>query len=249
MNKLIKYTVLLFMLGIITEVNAECSNKERLEISTAASNISMDYKLETLVIDFKGEFHPEIDPSQVELSETSEYRYYDKITLNANNISDKVYVVLRSDDGDINREFHYSDLDNGSLVYEVPDTLIIRHYTLTIYSELSNCLNEELRKIEVATPKYNDYFEEGICRNNNATYCNKYVTTDVSISSDEYNRLIDEYMQNENNNNSSNEQQSNEPTKEKNKFIYDIVIAICLCLVVVIIIVIVKRKKMKNIGV
>ena len=181
--KKIKMCGLLMVLSLflgLDKVNAECDNRTQLEINTASSNVTMDYSLESLTVDAEGNLHPEIAPQDVEISETSEYSLIDKVTLNINNVSDKVYVVLHGNDGDINREYHSSDLKNGSLSYKVPDTAKIRNYTLTIYSDVDSCSNQELRSIEVTTPMYNDIADQVLCENNNAYYCQRYVTTPIN---------------------------------------------------------------------
>ena len=240
------FLVLFFCL--IFKVSAVCDNNTRIELSSAASNVTMNYTIEQLVVDSLDRVHPEIDPKDVELSETSKYRFYDRVTLNVNNISDKIWVVLTSDDNDINKEYHYSDLSDGSISYKVPDTEIIRHYTLTIYSEAYGCENEELRQIQVATPMYNPMADEGVCDGNNANYCNTYVTSEVSISEDEYNRLLDEYInRNENIENNNVDDKKKEEENNNRKNINIMLVGVCIVLVLAIIIVIVRRrKKMKD---
>ena len=234
---------LLVLFGFINKVNAVCDSKARLELSTAASNVTMDYEIETFVFDYEGNIHPELKPSDIEISETSSYQLDERVVLKVSNVTDKIYVALYSEEDNINEEYHYKDLEDGTLIYDVPDTLIIRHFTLTVYSEALECESEELRKIEIATPKYNDYFEEGVCQNNDASYCNKYVTTDVSISESEYMRLLEEYMKNME---IPDEEETNtQVSKENNskKIIYSIGIVIILVLLILVIVGIFKRRK------
>ena len=235
---------LLVLFGFINKVNAVCDSKARLELSTAASNVTMDYEIETFVFDIDGNIHRELNPSDIEISETSSYQLDERVVLKISNVTDKIFVALYSEEENINEEYHYKDLENGTLVYNVPDTLIIRHFTLTIYSESLDCEMEELRKIEVATPKYNDYFEEGVCQNNNASYCNKYVTTDVSISESEYRRLLDEYMKNmEIPDEEENPTQNNKEDNSKKVILYSVGIVIIVVLLVLVIVSIFKRRK------
>ena len=78
----------------LDKVNASCDNKTQLEINTASSNVSMDYSVETNVIDLDGNVHPELSAKDITLSETSEYSLRDKIIMKVNNTTDKVYVVF-----------------------------------------------------------------------------------------------------------------------------------------------------------
>ena len=208
-----KLNILLFTITAIffnvIIVKAACDSKERLKINTAASNVEMDYNITTNVIDLEGNIVPDVKIGDFVLEEGSPYSISDKVTVTVNNITDKIYVIFHSDDDNIDEEYHYEDLENGSFTYEVADVNKIRTYTLTVYSDVTGCLDEEINKFEIKTPKYNSYADLEVCQNNNEYYCKKYLTSDIEIPDEIFN------IQRENQNN-GNELEEN---KKNNKVI------------------------------
>lgn len=237
-------TILIGIIFYAMNVKAKCSNETQYALNVASSNVSMNYSIDTFTVDSKGNLHPEIPVDQIEVNELSEYTITEKMSLKIENVTDKIYVVLRSDEESINQMFHYEDLENGRFVYDIPNTDIIRHFELTIYSNESECIDEELRKIEVTTPKYNDYAGYGICENNNAYYCKKYVTSDIDEE------IFDKYEK-ENKKNKEKENNTNiENNKKYNilKIILIIIIPIAfIVLIIIIIYLIIKKRRKKDI--
>ena len=234
---------LAFILGI-DKINAECDNKTQLEINTASSNVTMNYNINTVVLDRNGKEHPEISPSDVETGELSEYLKSDKITIKIENITDKIYVVFQNLDEKINKEYHYRDLKDGTITYEVPDNKKIRNYKLIIYSDVSDCLNQELRIIDLKTPMYNENSSYAYCINNNSYYCQKYITTEIGNDESIYN----DYLESQNNGVQNNATGSE---KTSNKLLLNIGIVTVIVLIIVIVFVIYKKNKNKfkqNIG-
>ena len=236
---------ILLMIFTLDKVNAACDNKTQLEINTASSNVSMDYTIEKNVIDLEGNIHPEISADEITLSETSEYSLQDQIVVKVNNITDKVYVVFYSEDDGINREYHYSDLQDGAFTYELPDNTQIRNYTLTIYSDVAECPNEELRKINKTTPMYNEIASRNYCENNNSYYCQEYVTTPINVNEED---LINKYLESQ----ESEEEQQEEEKKENNMMVIFGIVIVCVLIIAIIWIIIRnknnKDKIMKSIG-
>ena len=91
MKKIGIYVVFLSFLSFlcVDKVNAECDNRTQLEINTASSSVSMNYDMETLVIDKNNKVHPELSPNDIEYSEVSEYTTIDQVTVNIQNVTDK----------------------------------------------------------------------------------------------------------------------------------------------------------------
>ena len=167
----------------------------------------------------------------------SEYSLVDRAVININNVSDKVYVVFRSNDDNINKEYHYKDLENGSLTYEVPDLETIRNYTLTVYSDVAECGNQELRTINVTTPMYNSLADQVGCENNNAYYCQRYITTPINENEIE----LDSDNVNGNNNLNSEDAKNNQ-----NFMLFTLGIIVIIVIIIAIIIMIIKNKQKKD---
>ena len=231
--------IVLSLIFSLDKVNAECDNKSQLEINAASSNVTMNYTLETLVVDTDGNIHPEIASEDVELSELGKYSLIDKASINVNNVSDKVYVVFYSNDDGINKEYHYQDLKNGSFTYEVPELDTIRNYTLTIYSDVSNCGNQELRTIDVTTPMYNSLSEQVVCNGNDAYYCQRYITTPINI---------DELDLKDNIKNTDKDSNLDNENNNQNFILFTIgIIAVIMIIIAIIIMVFENKRKNNNI--
>ena len=113
---------LAFILGI-DKINAECDNKTQLEINTASSNVTMNYNINTVVLDRNGKEHPEISPSDVETGELSEYLKSDKITI-------KGGVVMFHLTQNIRRATIDIDMDLIKLI-----KIILKNYLIKIITE------------------------------------------------------------------------------------------------------------------
>ena len=219
----------------IDKVNAECDNRTQLEINTASSSVSMNYNMKTLVIDRNNNVHPEISPDSVEHTELSEYTTIDQVTVNIENVTDKIYVVFENEDDGLYKVYHYQDLENGGLKYVVPDNEKIRKFKLTIYSNLSDCIDQELRTIEVITPKYNELSSYPMCENNDSYYCKTYVTSEINVDIE---KMSKDYV-----NNSKENVNDNETKNELNKTIYLVGIVIIVILIGLIIVVLIRNRK------
>lgn len=238
MKKLKLYVIFLVIMALLSidKINAECDNRSQLEINAASSNVSMNYNMETLVIDSDNNVHPEISPDEIEYSEFSEYTVFDQVTVNVENVTDKLYVVFENEDDGIYKVYHYKDLVNGGLKYVVPDNEKIRKFKLTIYSDVSDCIDQELRTIEITTPKYNDLSAYPVCENNDNYYCKAYVTSEINVDLE---KITKEYV----NKNEASDVNNNENIESKK--IYLVGIAVAVVLIIAIVIVLLKNKKRK----
>lgn len=240
-NNILILLLSLVLIFSVDKVNAKCDNNTQLEINTASSNVSMNYYVNTVVYDREGNEHPEISPSDVDMGELSEYVKSGKVVIRVENITDKIYVVFQNLDEGINKEYHYQDLKDGTLVYEVPDVEKIRTYKLIIYSDVGDCLNEELRNIEIKTPMYNENSDFAFCQGNNNYYCQEYVTT--VLSNNDAEKAYNDYLSSLQN---SEENGENKSSEKNNRLIINIGIITAVILVIAIIFVGYKKKKNKQ---
>ncbi len=243
---IIVFILMIGLLGVNNVFAENCDSKTQVEVNAAAASVTMDYKIVTKVLDFDGNIHDELNPNEVDIKEFGgSYYLKDFITVNIENVTDRVFVVFSSIADNIEQEYHYEDLENGSLTYNVSDNSMTKDFTLKIYSNIGKCYGTEVNKIEIVTPKYNLHSDELICENNDAYYCKKYVTSDVEIPDEAYN----EYA--ENNANESEEVQNTEEKSNFNKYLFIGGTVIIIILIILIIMTIIKNKKkreMINIG-
>ena len=241
MKKEKAYLLLLCIMTMfsIGKVKAECDNKTQLEINTVSSNVTFNYNIDTVVYDRNGVLHPEVSPSSVEEGELSEYLMEDKVTIKIENVTDKIYVVLQNLDDGLNKEYHYNDTKNGTITYEVPDTIKIRTYKLIIYSAVSDCINQELRTVELKTPMYNQNSSYLYCENNDSYYCQEYVTSEIDGET-----AYGEYLESQESkkNDSETKKENEEESNKKNILNIEIIIVGVLVIVAII------RYRKKQIG-
>ena len=236
-KKIIISAILLF--SFISVVNAECDYKTKLEINTAASNVNADIEMISKVVDLDENEHPEITNLD-EVPDPTQYVYADYVYLNITNINDKINLELTNEDDNLNQTITYKDTDNGKYQYRVPDVSIIRNYTIKIYSNVSECSNEELRTLEVKAPMFNDLYETRLCENNDAAYCSKFITTPLNLD-------VEELLEKNDVNSNDEEEAEEENSQSNNKIFIYTSIGIIILLIIAIIFTIIKQKKNNNI--
>ena len=175
-----RYTLFILMIiAMFTKnINAECDYKSKLEINTSAANVDTKLDYGSKIVGPDGKEHPEATGKTDDIERFVRSTY---VTLSIINISDDIYLRIVNEDDDLNETIYASDLVDNKYVYEVPDTDIIRTYTIKVFSNISECLDEEIRTIEVKTPMYNFLSGTSMCENNKAYYCSEFVTTPIDI--------------------------------------------------------------------
>ena len=234
---------IIIMFSFINITNAECDYKTKLEVNTAASNVDADIEMKTVVLDLNGKEHPEIKNKE-ETEDPSKYVYSNEVYLNITNVSDKIYMRITNEDDNLYQIIGYEDTDNGKYQYKVPDILIIRTYTIKIYSNVFECGNEEIRTLEVKAPMYNDLYGTRLCENNDALYCSKYITAPI----ENVGEILEKYDANkakeeEEDKKNTPKEDSNEEDNKKNILI--LIGAIVIVSIIIIILIIKKRRKNK----
>ena len=226
--------VLLTLLSV-NKVNAECDYKRQLEINTKAANISAKVESEDIVIDREGNVYEDYDGP---FNDDNGIITTPSFSLNISNIDEEMYVILTNEKENVREEIHGKDLEDGTFSYALPAPTEIRTYNVEVYTEDIECQVEKLRTIEVKSPMYNEVSGSIICRDNNAYYCQEYVTTEINI---------DPYQYMENNDNET-ELENNDENKKSNfmMYVYTAGIGVVILLVIGIIIVLIIRKRRKE---
>ena len=235
MKKLLVYLFFLLLINI-SNAKAICDAKTQLEINTAASNVTADLYYEKKIVGPDGTVHPEI-PDEVLEDIDKGYARSVFVTINIENITDNIYLTFENVDENIYETIYSSDVINGKYQYPVPDTSTIRTYTIKIYSNSENCFGEEIRNIEIKSPMYNFYSGTTFCIDNNAYYCQEFVTTPIDIDPWEISEKQNYELE--------DEEAENENGKKDIMIIYYIAIGCFLILIIYIIRKIMKAKKHK----
>ena len=234
MKKLLTILTLISII-LITEVHAECDAKTKLEINTAASNVTAELYYEYKTVGVDGNVHPEI-PDEVIKDLESGYARSMFVDIKVNNVSENIYFTISNEDENLNEIVYSNNLINGEYIHQVPDTAIIRNYTIKIYSNINDCSDEEIRTIEIKAPMYNELSGTRVCQNNDAYYCLEFITTPIDLDEWELLKKLNSGIETEEPENLNN-------TNQNQHIILYAIIGLVIILILVIIIKIIKRKK------
>ncbi len=232
----------LFYLFNVKNVFAECD----IETRTNAANVSVNYDMERVPIDGYGQKHPEIDVQETLENINDPYEVATFVHLNIQNVTDRIYITVNNKTEGSFETYNYADTDNGNILIEIPDTEIIREFEIKVYSKINDCLNEELRTININTPKLNEYYYSSMCANNDAFYCrNEFITNDFNVDENEiYEMYSKSQLEKEKNDKQNGNQNENNNFFESNKkWFYVSGLVVIAFLVIAIIVVIVKKIK------
>lgn len=180
----------LLMFCFIRNVNAtECSYEKQVELNNQASTVKATY--EEVEID-TGQTYSYVDENDI-IHEDKQIPLKAKgFNVKILNITNDISVNVTSDDNKINKNYFYSDSNNGviDLTTTLSDKVIA--YTIKIYSNVEGC-NLELRTITLITPMYNTYSELGFCAQYpDFEYCQEY-TTDSNFNLNDFKEKSEVY--------------------------------------------------------
>ena len=197
----------------ITNVRAACDYETQVNLRAQALNVNATYEINQRVYSVATDELVDMKPEDIpDLGQNTEYYTVDYVVVDVMNITEDIYVVIEDETGtDVERIVHYSDTEEGTYHFEVPDTERIRPYKITIYSDHDDCLDEEIYNTTITTPKFNEYSYMVACNDEelgNEYYCQPYTTVDFTISEGEiadlYYKKMEEQTQTEEDNNKNN---------------------------------------------
>ena len=195
-----KIIFVLFLLVFMIRVDAACDSHTQLQLNTSAVNVTADYEITKSVMDFEGNLHSEIDPNSI-TNTNNGYIPVDVVVLNVYNLSSDLYAVISNKEDSFSQKIYYSDFVGGKYTLTVPDTTKIRNYVVKIYSNNSNCLDVDLRSLNVTTPMYNPLSHMEGCQGLDNYYCERYITQPLTVDesiliknydADKVNRVVDD---------------------------------------------------------
>ena len=205
--------VLTSFLLFITNAKAACDYETQVNLRAQALNVNATYEINQRVYSVATDELVDMKPEDIpDLGQDTEYYTVDYVVVDVMNITEDIYVVIEDETGtDVERIVHYSDTEEGTYHFEVPDTERIRPYKITIYSDHDDCLDEEIYNTTITTPKFNEYSYMVACNDEelgNEYYCQPYTTVDFTISEGEiadlYYKKMEEQTQTEEDNNKNN---------------------------------------------
>lgn len=173
---------LILMFFCVLNVNAAstCDYKTQVQLNTEAANIKTNYEVK------------EIKTGNMVESDLKENEYEDEtyvgVEVTIQNITENVYVEITNSANDKIEVFHYKDTNDGTIVLHrgIDGLEDIVTYKIVIYSDYRDCLDEELKKIEIKTPKYNYFSVEPQCEKSNKYYCQEFITEELNMSYEDF---------------------------------------------------------------
>ena len=174
----------------IDKEKSKCNTEELNEVINAANKISGTYSLQVKKVAIEDEEND--NNLEYYTDGLQDYKY---IEILIKGITDDVYVKINNSYNDEVKVIKASDLDeNKEYKYEAPTMDERVSYTLEIYSNKYDCIDEVVRKVVFDTRIYNTYSSMLACLmypnySNCATFVNKPMTFE------EFNSGLNEYRE------------------------------------------------------
>ncbi|MCH5166603.1 MAG: hypothetical protein J1F35_01800 [Erysipelotrichales bacterium] len=183
MKKIFRFLVVItfftcFSLNVYAEEDTTCNYSSKATLQKSAYNVDANY---TIKKDENGSFYFEI----------SVY-----------NITDDIYAVVTNDINGEEVQIYNNITTNNNYSFNIYDTTTIVNYVVHVRAIKYGC-NDELRKIRITKPRYNDLSEIAICKNDimlDYSYCKTWVNKYFSETREEviekinnqYNKFVTE---------------------------------------------------------
>ena len=188
--------------------NAVCDYETQVQLATEASNVNTNYEISEVVVDMStGQEVTGLSDEEIDNDDNS-YIRQDKVTIYIYNLTENLKVSI-SGDNDYEDVFTYQESDNGTITIEGGNLENVINYTIEILSANPSCVDDELRTINLTTPKENDYYYYSACDGVNEYYCQQFIDYDLNMTEAE----ILERANNARNNTGTEEEV---PEEEKN---------------------------------
>ncbi len=236
MKKSIIYLILFTLLLSInfTQVLADsCSTSTKKEISLLANYVKIDYEIE--------------DNSQYKAltigSDETTYKIPNyTFIFSIYNIVPEIYVTLEDNTLETSYDITSDMTTDGIYTFRSNDFGTIHNYVLTVNAAVDECHGSKFRTIKQTQPRYNAFSEYTYCQNSNIYYCQKFVGTDFSLSTDEFLSKISANNQN----NSSSIEEQNISTIVKNNWKLYLTIFISLIVISIIVFIVIRHHNKKS---
>jgi len=234
---------LIAFFGIIPLVNAAstCNYETQIKLRQAANNVNVNQETGW---HGTGEFEESEVEEETGNTEFEIMDVYSNVSIY--NITEDIYIeITNKNDAEIKR-YYYKDTKDGSISWTI-DAYEITNYEIKIFSNETDCLGEEYRKIDLTTPKYNNHHGMPYCNDNKEYYCAEFITQEINMTEEQLKKRAEEDELKRN-----SEERPNEEKKNKNFLeIYGIYIVLGITVVIVIgvciRVLLVKMKRSKTI--
>jgi len=162
-------------------VNAEssCDYETQVKLRQEATNVKANYE---------AGWYKTGEMEELEIPDengNTEFEIEDALVKNAiYNLTENLYIEITNKNTDSTETYRFEDTDNGVIEWET-DAYEIVNYEIKIFSAHADCPGEEIYKIPLTTPKYNEHYAMTYCNGNKEYYCREFITQEINMSSEE----------------------------------------------------------------
>jgi len=162
-------------------VHAACESKEMNELNSLAVKVKTSYEIIKKEVVVDETFNPPDGLTEEEMENYVPTENYFKIYIS--NVTEDLYVVVTNKNTDEEKTYTYSDAVNGTISFEVKESIEIVNYTIAVYSsDKTGCPNKKLHTLRITTPMYNNFSESKLCKGIEEFYlCHEYLTVKTSF--------------------------------------------------------------------
>ena len=183
-RKLASIIILALCICFSPVANAVFDYETQVQLATEASNVNANYEISEVVYNIDtGEEVTGISEEEIAKDENP-YIYRNKITVNIYNLTENLKVSISGDNG-YAEEFTYQESDNGMITFGADYAEEIVHYTIQVLSAHPDCTDDDLRTINLTTPKENEYYYYSACEGVDEYYCQQFIDYDLNMTEGE----------------------------------------------------------------
>ena len=172
----------------ITRVNAAsiCSLTEQSELREKANNV----KINSEIVE---------DTIEDTINDYSMTVKVEKFEITVLNLDDDLYLKVFDDTTKEEKKLTNSSSDDNVITFSLETSTDIEHLKFYIYSSLmTSCPDELYKTISVTIPRYNSYYDMGVCEEHrDLELCEKYVTWEFMNEEEFYTKLNKEIAKEE----------------------------------------------------
>ena len=179
--KLASILILALCICFSPVANAACDYETQVQLATEASNVNANYEITEVVVNVDtGEEVIGVSEEEV-WDDYNPYIYKNKVIINIYNVTANLRVLITGDNG-YEEEFTYQETDNGTISFDggLMDNIV--HYTIQILSAHPDCTGDDLRTINLTTPKENEYYYYSACEGVDEYFCQQFIDYDLNMT-------------------------------------------------------------------
>lgn len=163
----------------IVSATSKCDYETQIKLREEASNVKASYVADLFGT---GEYEELEVPDE---EGNTDYEIVEPLVKSTiYNITENLYVEVSNKNTGEKKTYTSKDLVDGAIRWETGVEDIIE-YEIKVYSNYGDCQGEELYKIPLTTPKYNDHYGMTYCLNNKQYYCSQFITEEINMTSEQ----------------------------------------------------------------